>query len=406
MLAHLHAALGTVLPFLFVLTLVVSVHELGHYWAGRWCGVKIDAFSIGFGPRLFGWTDKHGTDWKVCAIPLGGYVKFAGDLNAASVPDQDHLGALRAQLLADGGEKAVQGCYHFKPVWQRMIIAVAGPMANFILAIAIFTLAFVVMGREVSPARVDGVAPHSAAERAGFMTGDLILKAEGRAIESFSDLQEIVAIRAGEPIAFVVDRKGKQVMLTAIPERREMKDRFGGMHRIGVLGLSRGFNATEMQYEKAPLAQALPMATVRTWRIATDTLGYLKRVILGIEPADQIGGPLRIAQVSGQVAEAGFGADGSLIHKLGTASMALIGLAAVLSVSIGLLNLFPVPMLDGGHLLFYAYEAVVGKPLHEKIQSAAFNVGMVMVLGLMVFATWNDVQHLRIVDTVLGWAKH
>ncbi len=403
MFETLQAALGTLIPFLFVLTLVVAVHELGHYWAGRLCDVRVDAFSVGFGPRLFGRKDRHGTEWRVSAIPLGGYVKFAGDLNAASVPDQDHLGALRAQLLQEGGEAAVRSCYHFKPVWQRMFIAVAGPLANFILAILIFAMTFVVMGREVSPARVDGVQPGSAAARAGFQAGDTILRAEGRKIESFSDLQEIVGIRAGAEIRFDVSRKGETVALLATPERRVVTDRFGGTHKIGVLGISRGFNPAETEYRRVGVLEAVPLAVQRTWRIATDTLGYLQRVILGIEPADQIGGPLRIAQVSGQVAEVGYGAEGGVVEKIGSALVALVGLAAVLSVSIGLLNLFPIPMLDGGHLVFYAYEAVAGKPLHEKVQNAAFQVGMVMVLGLMVFATWNDIQHLRIIDTVAGW---
>jgi regulator of sigma E protease len=359
--------LSYALPFLFVLTIVVFFHELGHFWVARRCGVKIDAFSIGFGPELFGFYDRHGTRWRFAAIPLGGYVRFYGDDSAASTPDQTALSRMN-----DAERKQ---SFFYKPVAQRAAIVAAGPIANFILAILIFAGIFMLYGKQASPARVDTVIAESAAAKAGFKSGDLVLTIDGKNIETFTDMQRIVSISPDQTLAFVVDRDGKQIALSATPALDEHKDRFGNVTRVGRLGITAKMGAP---VRVGPLT-ALSMGAAETWFVVDRTFAYIGGIFAGRESADQLGGPLRIAQVSGQVASISF--------------TALMHLTAVLSVSIGLLNLFPVPMLDGGHLLFYAYEAVRGRPLSEKAQEMGFRIGLALVIMLMVFATWNDLLH-------------
>ncbi len=364
--------LGYLIPFLFVLTTVVFFHELGHFLVARWCGVKIKAFSIGFGPELVGFNDRQGTRWKISAIPLGGYVKFFGDEDAASTPDRATLDALSDAERSD--------TFFGKPVWQRAAIVAAGPIANFILAIVIFAGIFTIYGREVTTARIDQVVPGSVAEKAGFKTGDLILSIDGSKIDTFNDLQRIVSTSADRPITVVVDRGGQELTLAATPERREVTDRFGNVHRIGQLGLSRDASGANVTTERYGLPEAVLMGARETWFVIDRTFTYIGGIFAGRESTDELGGPIRVAQVSGQVATLGF--------------VALINLAAVLSVSIGLLNLFPVPMLDGGHLVFYAIEAIRGRPLSPKAQDISFRIGLAAVLMLMLFTTWNDIIHL------------
>ncbi|MFH3480945.1 RIP metalloprotease RseP [Xanthobacter variabilis] len=364
--------LGYVIPFLFVLTLVVFFHELGHFWVARRAGVRILTFSLGFGPEIAGFNDRHGTRWKISAIPLGGYVKFYGDEDAASVPDQ---AALERMSPAERRQS-----FFFQPVKWRAAIVAAGPVANFILAIVIFSLVFMVFGRPVSAPRVDQVNPGSAAAAAGFKPGDLVLEIDGAKVESFADMQRIVGIHAGQPLAFRVERGGAEVSLTATPELKEVKDGFGNVHRTGLLGISRSLAEGDVTIHRYGPVEAVGMGVQETWFVVARTFDYLGGLIVGRESADQLGGPIRIAQVSGQVATFGIGA--------------LLSLAAVLSVSIGLLNLFPIPMLDGGHLLFYAFEAVRGRPLSARTQDIGFRIGLALVLMLMVFATWNDVLHI------------
>jgi regulator of sigma E protease len=363
---------GYIVPFLFVLTIVVFFHEFGHFLVARWCGVRVLVFSIGFGPELIGFNDRHGTRWKISAIPLGGYVKFFGDDNAASVPDQAGIAAM--------SESERRESFFHKSVGKRAAVVVAGPLANFILAIAIFAGVFALFGKQITSPRVDSVQAESAAARAGFKSGDLVLSIDGRAIESFSDMQRIVSTSAGETLRIVVERDGKEVTLKAAPDLREVKDNFGGVHRIGVLGISRSTAPGDVRTEKVGLLSAIKMGFSETWFVTDRTLAYIAGVIVGRESADQLGGPIRIAQVSGQVATAGF--------------VALIHLAGVLSVSIGLLNLFPIPLLDGGHLLFYAIEAIRGRPLSERAQEVGFRIGLAIVLMLMIFATFNDILQL------------
>jgi regulator of sigma E protease len=363
---------GYLIPFLFVLTLVVFFHELGHFLVARWCGVRVLVFSIGFGPELFGFNDRRGTRWQLSAIPLGGYVKFFGDENAASVPDQAALAAM--------SEEDRRHSFVHQGVGSRAAIVVAGPVANFLLAIVIFAALFMVFGKPSTSPRVDAVQPGSAAEAAGFKPGDLVLTINGRPVESFPDMQQIVSTSAGETLAFEVDRGGVRVPLKAVPTLKESKDRFGNVHRIGVLGITRSPSPEDAHFQPVGPVKALALGAEKTWFVVDRTLAYIGGVISGREAADQLGGPIRIAQVSGQVATEGL--------------PSLFSLTAVLSVSIGLLNLFPVPLLDGGHLLFYAIEAMRGRPLSERAQEVGFRIGLAIVVMLMIFATYNDILHL------------
>jgi regulator of sigma E protease len=364
--------IGYVVPFLFVLTIVVFFHELGHFLMARLCGIKVLVFSIGFGPEIAGFNDRYGTRWKISAVPLGGYVKFFGDDNAASVPDQ-----AAAASMSDADRK---DSFIFQPVRSRAAVVAAGPIANFVLAIAIFAAIFMTVGKQTTSARVDTVQPASAAEAAGFKPGDLVTAINGEKIESFSDMQRIVSISAGETLSIDVDRGGAPISLKATPQLKELKDNFGNVHRLGVLGISRSMSPGDIKTEKAGPLRAIVMGAQETWFVVDRTLAYIGGVFVGREAADQLGGPIRIAQVSGQVATAGF--------------TALIHLTAVLSVSIGLLNLFPIPLLDGGHLLFYAIETIRGRPLSERAQEVGFRIGLAVVVMLMIFATFNDILRL------------
>jgi regulator of sigma E protease len=364
--------IGYVVPFLFVLTIVVFFHELGHFLMARLCGIKVLVFSIGFGPEIAGFNDRYGTRWKISAVPLGGYVKFFGDDNAASVPDQ---AAAASMSNADRKDS-----FMFQPVRSRAAVVAAGPIANFVLAIAIFAAIFMTVGKQTTSARVDTVQPASAAEAAGFKPGDLVTAINGEKIDSFSDMQRIVSISAGETLSIDVDRGGAPVTLKATPQLKELKDNFGNVHRLGVLGISRSMSPGDIKTEKAGPLRAVVMGAQETWFVVDRTLAYIGGVFVGREAADQLGGPIRIAQVSGQVATAGF--------------TALIHLTAVLSVSIGLLNLFPIPLLDGGHLLFYAIETIRGRPLSERAQEVGFRIGLAVVVMLMIFATFNDILRL------------
>ena len=375
-LSHLHAfgggVVGYLVPFLFVLSLVVFFHELGHFLVGRWCGVKILVFSIGFGPELIGFNDRHGTRWKIAAIPLGGYVKFFGDDTVASTPDFPRLASMSAAEKAES--------FIFQPVAKRAAIVVAGPLANFLLAIIIFAGVFMFYGKQSMTARVDTVAADSAAAAAGFQPGDLVLSIDGSAIDDFADMQRIVSESAGDPLTITIERNGNKAVLKATPVLKEIKDNFGNVHRIGILGISRSTAPEDLKFQPVPPPQALWMGVKETWFVIDRTLSYIGGVVVGREAADQLGGPIRIAQMSGQVASVGF--------------VALIHLAAVLSVSIGLLNLFPIPLLDGGHLLFYSIEAMRGRPLSERAQEVGSRIGLAIVLMLMIFATFNDIVHL------------
>lgn len=372
MLGAAWSAGAYIVPFLFVLTLVIFFHELGHFLVARWTGVKVLAFSIGFGPEIVGFDDRKGTRWRIAAIPLGGYVRFAGDENAASAPDHESLDRMSPEER--------RGSFFFAPLPSRAAIVAAGPIANFILAIVIFAGIFFFMGRPVTDAVVDSVDPGSAAEAAGIAPGDLVIAIDGKKISTFGDMQKIVETSADTPLRVTVERGGQQLYLTATPRLKEITDGFGNKLRIGLLGIKRSTNAQNVRVESFGPLEAVAAGAEETWHQVARTASYLGRLIIGKESADQLGGPIRIAKTSGDFATLGF--------------VALMTLAAILSVSIGLLNLVPIPMLDGGHLLFYAIEALRGRPLGPRAQDIGMRIGLAFVLFLMIFATWNDIVHL------------
>jgi regulator of sigma E protease len=361
------------LAFLFVLTIVVFVHEWGHFIVGRLCGVGVKAFSIGFGRELAGWYDRHGTRWKISAIPLGGYVKFVGDMNAASVPDEASLARMSE------AERRVS--FQFQPLASRAAIVAAGPFANFVLAILVFSGITFLVGRQILLPRVEAVQAGSAAEVAGFQAGDMVLTIDGQSIGSFADMQRIIATSSGERLAFTVERHGNRVPLDATPIARDVEMPGLGKQHIGVLGLQGSRDPADLKSVHYGLGDSIATGFGETWNVVERTFHYLGRMVTGRESPKQLSGPIGILKVSGDVAVAG-------------GLMPLISLMAVLSVSIGLLNLFPIPLLDGGHLLFYAVEAIRGRPLSDRAQEIGFRIGLAFVVMLMLFATWNDLVNL------------
>lgn len=365
----------SLLSFLVVLSVLVFVHEFGHYYIARRNGVRVETFSIGFGPELFGWTDRAGTRWKVSLLPLGGFVKMFGDADPASTPSAHVVAMTEA-------EKAVS--FHHKRVGQRAAVVAAGPLANFLFAIVALGLLYATAGQPFTPPDVGGVQPGSAAERAGLMPGDVIRSIDGTAIQRFEEIRQIVSLKPGLPLVLTVERSGRSVALTATPEVSEVTDRFGNVHRVGLLGISRA----GMDYVRHDPLTAVWQAGREVTGMVGGTFTALGQMIRGDRGTEELGGPLRIAQMSGEVAQTG--------------AYALIWFMAFLSVNLGMINLFPVPLLDGGHLLFYAFEAVRGKPLPPRAQEYGFRIGLALVLTLMVFATWNDLVQLRVVDFVKG----
>ena len=359
--------------FLFVLTIVVFVHEFGHFWVGRRCGVGVKAFSIGFGREIFGWNDRHGTRWKISAIPLGGYVKFVGDMNGASVPDEASLASMTAS------ERAIS--FHTQSLPKRVAIVAAGPVANFILAILVFAGVAYFAGRQVLAPRIDAVQAGSAAEAAGFRPDDLVVSIDGRSIASFSDMQRLVSTSAGDTLAFVVERNGRRLDLQATPTVREVEVPGFGKQKMGLLGVQGSKDPADLRFVRYGPIESLELGAQETWSVVDRTFNYLGKLISGRESAQQLSGPIGIMRVSGEVAS--MGGMGPLISLIG-----------ILSVSIGLINLFPIPLLDGGHLLFYAVEAVRGRPLSDRAQEIGFRIGLAIVVMLMLFATWNDIVHL------------
>jgi regulator of sigma E protease len=402
MLSFLQNALLYVIPFLLVLGVVVTVHELGHFLAAKALGTKIDRFSIGFGRAIASWRDKDGVEWRIAWLPIGGYVRFAGDENAASIPDAEDLAEMRRDLVAQGRGPEISRYFHFKPIWQRATIVAAGPIANFLLAIAIFAALLMSFGEWVLPARIAVVEPNTPAASAGFRPGDLIVQAAGREISRFDEIREIVTVRANVPTEFVVDRGGERVSLTVTPVWRTLDDPVAGTQRVGSLGIRPAQASDDYEQIHYGPIEAIARGTERTWRTLQTTIYYLGRMITGQVYADELRGPLGIATVTGKVAALGAEDSEGLGDALMRSSLNLLQLAALISVSIGFMNLLPVPVLDGGHLMFYAYEAVARRPLAAKVQAAGYRVGLALVLGLMLFATWNDLQRLRVFNLFGG----
>jgi regulator of sigma E protease len=359
---------GVGLPaFLFVITVVVFFHELGHFVVARLCGVKVDTFSIGFGGEIVGFTDRTGTRWKISWLPLGGYVRFLGDADAASRPDRN--------AAAELDPEARKGTLQFKPLYQRAAVASAGPIANFILAIVIFTGVIMAVGKPAEPPVVANVMAGSAAEAAGLKPGDAIRSVNGKTIHVFRDLQEVVGSSAGKTIGITVLRDGRELTLSAVPMAVTQTDESGDKQTIGRLGI-------RDETVAVGLFEALKDGAQQTWFIIRETFSYLSRIVTGREGPQQLHGILGIAAVSDQEARAGLAA--------------LLGLAGLMSVSIGFVNLLPIPVLDGGHLLYYAFEAVLGRPLGERAQEVGFRLGLAFVLCLMLLATFNDLVRFNL----------
>jgi regulator of sigma E protease len=391
-----------ILPFLLVVGIVVTIHEFGHFLAAKALGTKIDQFSIGFGKAFAHWTDSSGVEWRLGWLPIGGFVRFAGDENAASVPDLNDLAAMRRDLVAREGEAALSQYYHFKPIWQRAVISAAGPVANFILSITIFAGFLMVMGEQISAARIRTVFPNTPAAQAGFQANDIIVSADGKPVESFGAVRELIVLRTGVPITFVVDRGPAQVVLIATPVRGNVPDALGHVQRLGTLGVQfADLPGDRKTVHYGPIA-ALAGGIDRAIDVIRTTVFYIGRMIGGHENASQISGPLGMAQISGDLAKQTADASKDVPTFAVNAVKISLFLIANISVGIGFLNLLPIPVLDGGHLLFYAYEAIARRPLAAKVQAAGYRVGLALVLGLMLFATWNDLQRLRVFNFIGG----
>lgn len=370
---HIWTLLSYLGPFFFVLALVIFIHELGHYLVGRWCGVGVDAFAIGFGPKLLSWTDGHGTEWKLCAIPLGGYVKFKGDLNGASVPDNEAADAMSAE------ERRL--AFQFKPIWQRAAIVAAGPIANFILAFFVFLASFMYTGQFVLDPVIETVVAGTPADVAGMKAGDRVIAVNGEKIATFDDLRRhVVASADDKPLALDVERGGVVTTLFAQPRLTEQKTALGKL-RSKTLGVTSSTLPEHHHVIYHSLPSATAMSVEQIGGVISQSVNYIRELIAGREKADQLSGPIRIAQVSGKVAESGFSS--------------LIMLAAILSISIGFVNLMPVPLLDGGHLMFYAIEATFGRPLSRRVQEFGFRIGLALVVMLMLFVTINDIVQIH-----------
>ena len=388
-----------IIPTVFVLSIVVTIHELGHFWVARACGVAIDCFSIGFGRALVSWRDKQGVEWRIAAIPLGGYVRFSGDENAASVPDQNDLAAMKRAIIAREGETAVNRYFHFKPGWQRALIAVAGPMANFVLAILIMAVFLVVIGNPRGQATVRQVQPNSPAAQAGLMPGDILLKADKTPIRGAGDVSAYISLRAKMPVDLTIERAGRVQHVTVVPALSESRDEIRGRIKEGRMGVVLG---SVSRLEKSSLLTAIPDATVEVWSMIKTIGFYLGRLVTGQLPADQISGIIGIGHTAGAVTKAsaaGAPDMATMALRVFVSSMLLI---ASLSVSIGFMNLLPIPVLDGGHLLMYAYEAVARRPLRADFQAAGFRAGLALILGFMLFAAWNDLNRYDVFKFIGG----
>ena len=367
-LGHFFSNLGIAIPaFLFVITLVVFFHELGHFVVARLCGVKVEAFSIGFGREIFGFTDRKGTRWKLAWVPLGGYVKFLGDADVSSRPDQNVMQEYEAKRIA--GERAESEPLHLKPVWQRALVAAAGPIANFILAIVIFAAVTLVNGKPAAPPIVDSVMSGSPAEMAGLKAGDVIVRVGNVAVHDFADLQRIVAASPGSQVQLSIIRNRRQMAINVTPSTVQTPDAAGVNHPVGRIGIR---DATV----GVGVLEAFSGGVSQTWYVVAQTGSYVAQIVTGRQSPDQLHGIIGIAAVSYEAARVGF--------------VTLLGLAGLMSVSIGLVNLLPIPVLDGGHLLYYGFEAVRGKPLGERAQEVGFRIGLAFVLSLLLLSLFND----------------
>lgn len=384
MLASVIDATGNALLYAFaffsVLTVVVFVHELGHFLVARWCGVRVSAFSIGFGREITGFDDRHGTRWRLAWIPLGGYVKFMDDDNAASAPSHEALRNMTPEQRA--------GSFHAKPLWRRAAVVAAGPIANFLLAIVIFAAGFTLYGIRSTAPRVDEVIAESPAAKAGFQAGDVITSIDGRQIRTFNEVLRMVTTSGGRELTIDVKRTSGSATIKVRPQLDEFKDELGNVQNVWRVGIKQKSTPDQISEERVDPITAVGLGIKETSFIITSTLGYLSDVVTLRQKPDQLGGPVRIADVAGKVAQ--------------RSVFDLVYLAAFISVSVGLVNLFPIPLLDGGHLMFYAVEAVRGQPLSERTQELSFRIGMAVVFTIMMFSMINDLPILKRWFTGLG----
>ena len=361
-----------IVPFIVVMSAIVFFHELGHYLVGRWCGVKIEAFSLGFGPELFARVDSQGTRWRLALFPIGGYVKFLGDANAASMPDNE----VATEVPEIDRSRTLAG----QPLRNRAAIVAAGPIANFILALVIFTVLFMVFGRSEHVPRIGLVEMGSPAARAGFAPGDLIKSINGDPVANFQDLQEAALLNTGLELTFVIERNGEAKTLKATPEVMLVDQGPLGKRRIGHLGLGSSRDPKDVSFERCSAPTCVVWAGQQVEFISRATLAYIGGLFAGRESVDQVSGPVAMTQIAGEMAKISL--------------WELLNLAGLFSVSVGLMNLFPIPLLDGGHLMFFAFEAIRGRPLSERIQQAGLKIGIALVASLIVFTTSHDLLRL------------
>jgi regulator of sigma E protease len=360
--------LSYVVPFLVVLTIIVFVHEMGHYLVARWNGIAIQAFSIGFGPELVGFNDRRGTRWKLSAIPLGGYVRFVGDMNAASMPDED--------FIERAGPELSRQLFVNKNVWQRIAVVVAGPVANIIFTLLVLYALLLGYGRYTIPAVLDAVPVESVAGQAGLAEGDRILSVDGYNVRGFEDFQRLIATAPERQVSITFERSGQMETVTAVPQAVTTTDRFGNSHRIGRLGVTKNIEQSEVVLYRPNPIEAIGMTFEEVRFIVDRTVAFLGDFFVGRGDVEQLGGPVKVAKVSGEVASLGI--------------VALINLMALLSLNIGIFNLLPIPVLDGGHLLYYLAEAARGRPLSQRVQDIGNRFGLAVVFSLMIFTTFND----------------
>ena len=362
-----------IIPFIILIIVVVFIHEYGHYYFAKRYGVGVTDFSIGFGKEIFGWNDKSGTRWKICWIPLGGYVKFFGDRNVFSQADQD-------ELLKKYDKEDQERLFVTKPLYQRALIVAGGPFANFILAIFIFLLIYMFIGKDFTPAIIDEVQKDSPAEIAGMMKNDIILEIDNIEVESILDVSKLIAMSTSEFIDFKVSRYDLEILLRVKPNVVESEDNLGNKINKRMIGIKLSPYNNQINHIKLGPGQAFIHSLNEVYFVASSSLKYLGSMVTGSGDASQLGGPIRIAKISGQVAEFGI--------------IPFISMMAYISISLGLINLFPIPLLDGGHLMFYAFEKILGRPLSQKTQEGFFRIGLFLLLSLMFFATFNDLKDL------------